>query len=168
MMRFLDKKMVAVALTTGLVLGGGGVAFAYFNSTGTGTGTASVGTPSNDFIFTTAGPDTLYPGAGPQSFNVTATNNGLVPEHVGIVPVSLMVSGTGVGQVVTDHLGVAIDGCLSSWFAISSSATMNQTVAAGASYTLSTSEPTISLDESGTDQTACAGHSVGIQFGTPN
>ena len=168
MNRFINKKMAAVVLTTGLVLGGGGVAFAYFTSTGTGTGHANVGTPSNDFTFATDGPATLYPGADAQAFNVIATNNGSVPEHVGTVSVSLMTSGSGPSTVVTDEGHVAIPGCLASWFTVSSSATIDQTVAVGDSYTLTGGgEPTIQLTESGTDQTACAGASVGIQFGAP-
>jgi len=171
MTRYLNKKMTAVALTAGLVLGGGGVAFAFFTSTGSGHGSAAVGTGASNIVFTTDGPATLYPGAlgdTAQAFNVIATNGNNVGEYVGSVSVSLMTSGSGAGQVVTDEGGTPITGCLSSWFAISTSATLDHAVPANGAYTLTGGgEPTIQLVESGTDQTPCAGHSVGIQFGVP-
>ena len=47
MRRFMTKKVVAIGLATGLILGAAGVAVAYFTSTGTGTGTGTVGSPTS-------------------------------------------------------------------------------------------------------------------------
>ena len=46
MKRFMNKKMLVVGVAVALVLGIGGVAFAYFTSNGTGTGSADVGSPT--------------------------------------------------------------------------------------------------------------------------
>ena len=50
MKRFINKKTLVIGMAVALVLGIGGVAFAYFTSNGTGTGSAEVGSPSNVLI----------------------------------------------------------------------------------------------------------------------
>lgn len=47
MNRFMNKKVAAIGLATGLALGAAGAAFAYFTSTGSGSGTGSTGIASN-------------------------------------------------------------------------------------------------------------------------
>jgi hypothetical protein len=44
MTRFIVKRLSVVVLTAVLVLGGSGVAFAYFTSAGSGSGSANIGT----------------------------------------------------------------------------------------------------------------------------
>ncbi len=165
MKRFMNKKVVAVALTAGLVFGSSGVAVAYFTSNGSGSGTATVGsTGATDFSITTDGIDgTLYPGAAASPFNVKVTNNGYGTEYLGSV--SVAINTNGLDAATSD--GTDIPGCLAAWFTVSSTATINQSITSGGNYTLSTSEPTIQLTEAGVNQDACQGHTVGITFGNP-
>jgi hypothetical protein len=46
MKRFMNKKVAAIGLATGLALGAAGAAFAYFQTSGSGTGTGTVGNAS--------------------------------------------------------------------------------------------------------------------------
>ena len=62
MKRFMNKKVVAIGLTVGLVLGGAGVAYAYFTSGGSGSGSATVGTSTNDITVAATVTGTLFPG----------------------------------------------------------------------------------------------------------
>ena len=81
MNHFLNKKTAGVVLAVSLVIGGGGVAFAYFTSGGSGSGSANVGTTgATDFAITQSGPQgALYPGGAPLAFTVQAQNTGTSP-----------------------------------------------------------------------------------------
>lgn len=78
------KKRFTIALTTVLVLGGAGTAFAYWTSTGTGEGSAETGT-SAEFDITSADPDgTIAPDSAGQTVEFTVTMAG--PTGVAWVP----------------------------------------------------------------------------------
>lgn len=78
MKRFMNKKVAAIGLAAGLVLGGAGAAFAYFtNANGSGSGTGSVGSSSPWLVNNPTTTDAaLLPGSGSQTFAFTVTNNG--------------------------------------------------------------------------------------------
>ena len=170
MKRLFTKKVAAVAVTAGLVLGGGGIAFAYFTSNGGGSGSASVGSSgSNDFTITSDGPSTaLLPGNGAQPFDFTATNTGSGNDYLGTVYLSVDTFDGGPDAATVD--GVDIPGCDASWFTITPSFAVDSTVPSlgtiSASDVVAVPQPTITMADSGTDQDACQGASVGIAFST--
>jgi len=161
MKRFMTKKVAAVALTAGLLVGTGGVAVAYFTSNGTGGGTASVGSPGpTDFAITSTWGSSshIYPGQGGVEYTATAHNHGSGSEYIGSVPVTIDNNGTDV--VNSD--GQVVSGCDYTWFNAPDLA-FNKQVDSGA-----TTDPvtgTVSMTESGTDQSACQGITLKLLFG---
>lgn len=166
MKRFSRKKIAAIGVTMVMLLGGGGIAFAYFTSGGSGTGSAQVGTgPGNAFSITSTGPLTaLTPGAGSQPFDVSVTNTSDQAAFVGFVSMSIA---TFPGGDAATAGGADIPGCLASWFTVDPTLDVDTTVGAGDTVSasgLGIDEPTIQMTESGTDQNACESASVGINF----
>lgn len=151
MKRFMNKKVVAIGLTVGLVLGGAGVAYAYFTSGGSGSGTATVGTAA-PFTVTLA-TDTppgggLLPGSGTETQTYTIHNGGASSERLTTVTAS-----------VADHAGGTFGGtCSGNWFTATVTGTVPgpnpQTILAGGTVT---STVTIILNESGGNQDPCQG-----------
>jgi hypothetical protein len=76
MKRFMNKKVAAIGLAAGLLLGAGGAAFAYFTSTGGGTGTASTAALSTNITATSPDPaaNSMGPGVAPEALTVTIKN----------------------------------------------------------------------------------------------
>ena len=172
MKRFMNKKVVAVALTAGLVLGGGGVAFAYFTGNGSGSGSATTGSVSgSDFTFagSTSGA-ALLPGGTSQLVTFTAHNGGSGSEYLGRVYVSVATDGSGNAL---DNSGsgdpVPILGCSASWYQLSESyVDVNAATAAGGT-TDSLDAGTVSMPaDSADNQDACQGHSIELDFSTTN
>jgi len=159
MKRFMTKKVAAVALTAGLLVGTGGVAVAYFTSNGTGSGTASVGsTGPNDFTITnTWTGSALYPGIGGVEYTATATSTGSGNEYIGTVPVTIDNNGVDVinseDQVVT--------GCRASWFNAPDLA-FNAMVESGGQ---ATAVGTVTMSDFNGTQDACQGVILKLIFG---
>ena len=89
MARFTRKKKVLAFFTAGLVLVGGGAAFAYWTTSGTGTGTVATGTNVGITVNQTSTITGLYPD-GPVvalAGNFTNTNSG--PAYVAQVAVAV-------------------------------------------------------------------------------
>ena len=171
MKRFKTKKIAAVVLTAGLVLGGGGIAFAYFTSTGSGTGSAQVGTPSGVITFASTGPATpLLPDDTPVPFDFHMASNqpGGTMVYVGNVYLSIMRSGTGPTAVAETADGTPISGCLADWFTVTSSVFVdiefNGPDGALASDSDGLTLPTIEMMNQLVSQDACQGASIGIGF----
>jgi hypothetical protein len=101
MKRFMNKKVAAIGLATGLVLGGAGAAFAFFTSTGTGTGSATTGSASQYTVSSTA--DTsgdLVPNHG----TLTSTTAGL-----GVVDtIPFTVKNNSAGSETLDQIVISI------------------------------------------------------------
>ena len=70
-----NRRIAVFAVAAGLILAGGGVAFAYWTSSGTGEGSATTG-ESTDFVLTSEDPtgDALTPGGPSQSVAFTVAN----------------------------------------------------------------------------------------------
>jgi hypothetical protein len=84
--RHIDRKVLGLALTAGLVFGTGGVVVASFTSSGTGTGHTEVGTTTGTFDITTDGPGcrrSRVTGHGP--FDVAISDSGATDAHIGTV-----------------------------------------------------------------------------------
>jgi hypothetical protein len=86
MQRHVDRKVLGLALVTGLDYGTGGVVVASFPSSGTGTGRIEVGTTTGTFDITTDGPGchcSRVTGSGP--FDVAISDSGATDAHIGTV-----------------------------------------------------------------------------------
>ena len=156
------KKLTAIGLTALLALVGGGVAVGWFASGGSGTGSAVVGSPGpSDLHVVGHDPEAaLLPGDDPQPFVFDVHNTGSASEHVGTVDITVAAAPV-TGYALED--GTPITGCLASWFTVTSSVTVDTTVAAGA-WDDGVSGASIAMSESGTDQSACEGHTVDVAF----
>ena len=96
MKRFINKKVAAIGLAAGLVLGGAGAAFAYFTSTGSGTGTATTGSATN---WTVSVPSTTHTDLTPVSTIGTGPSDTL--------SYSITNAGTGFQNLATATISVA-------------------------------------------------------------
>ena len=65
------KRIAAVALSSAVILGAGGIAAAYFTSTGNGTGSGTVGNATNFVVTSSTSGGPLYPGAAGSDQTVT-------------------------------------------------------------------------------------------------
>lgn len=172
MKQSINKKIMAVALTTGLVLSGGGVAFAYFTADGSGTGSGTVG---DSTAFTIAG-DTpsgsVTPGGSTQTLAFTVSNPGSGHQYAGNVYASVATdSSNGFVESTPGNTESDVSGCLASWFSIDGTATGNGTVAvnhdiAPSDHYDKTSGLTLVLSNSSGSQDLCQGATVGIVYTT--
>ena len=152
MRRFMTKKVVAIGLATGLILGAAGVAVAYFTSTGTGTGTGTVGSPTSWGVSARRrdGHD-IYPGHGSSSIVYTITNNGSGNQAITGLTAAMGTSGTNA-----THGGVAISGCLAAWFTPvvgTPSPALNTSIQPGSTATVTV---TVSMTDAAASQNSCA------------
>jgi len=142
---FRSKKGIALLAAAAVAVAAAVVGYAFFTASGTGTGTATVGTATG--VQLSSDPvDGLLPGA-------PATT------------VAVHVHNPGAGTQFIDEIdgAVATNGeCLGSWFTVAP-ITFGASVAAGATSTTST---TIAMLESHTNQDACQGKTVTIDWST--
>lgn len=73
-MRKSSKKIIAIAAATVLLLGGAGVAYAYWTAGGTGTGTAETGTTVGVTVNQVSVVSDLRPGGAAQTLSGTFDN----------------------------------------------------------------------------------------------
>ena len=157
-----NKKMAAAGLAVGVVLGAGGVAFAWFTSTGHGSGSASVGSSASGALAVSVAnnsPNELAPAplgdenAITQTVTYTVLNAQESDVRISTVTVSVGSSG-------------ATTACSGSWFSLTGKApgtplTLHPNVtlkphsdATGNSYT---GHFSVQLVESNSTQDACQG-----------
>src|SRR5689334_4850885 len=110
MKRFASKKVVAVGLTAGLILGVAGAAFAYWTQSGSGTGTATTGTTQAITVNETTSASDLYPGGPAQSLAGDFDNPNAGTTHIGAVSAAL---------------GTLPSGCVAADFTIDNTAETN-------------------------------------------
>jgi hypothetical protein len=144
MAKYVTKKRVIVVAVAALAIGLGTSAFAYFSSNGAGTGSASVGS-SSAIQLSSPSVGTLYPAGADVPVTVTIHNPGSGAQHVGTV-----------SGAVADGTG----GCVGTWFQVDS-VVYNATLAAGTSDTVSTK---VRMLDSGTNQNACQGQSMTVNW----
>jgi hypothetical protein len=167
MFRILKRKRVAVPLGVVMSLAVAAAAFAYFTSTGSETNTVSVGSASPWTVTPSAargGP--LYPGSGTENIPYTITNTS--PGHQQLSGTSAVVASYS-GSVKADagyvtQGGNAQVGCLASWFAAVNTAPtgLPQDLAGGGSVKGSVA---VTMQDSGSNQDACAGVSPDVTIG---
>jgi hypothetical protein len=139
----MRRKKLAVLVATLAVLAMAGAAFAYFTATGSGTGTATVGSASN-IVLSSPTVGNLYPAGADVPVTVTINNPGSGAQYVATVSGTVADNGT----------------CDGDWFVVDS-ITYNNTLAPGASDTAGTN---VRMLDSGTDQNACQGLSMTINW----
>ena len=162
----MTKRMGAVALTAGLVLGTGGVAVAYFTGDGSGTGHATTGTVTGqDFTLVgTAAGAPLFPGSGSQTVSFTAANGGSGSEYLGTVYLSVARDGTGNA---IDPVTGPISGCSASWYVLSESSAVADLSVPGLTTTDSVPAGAVSMPGDSVDnQDRCQGHQIELDFTT--
>ena len=125
-MRTSTKRAIAIAAVTAVLLGGAGVAYAYWTAGGSGTGTGTTGTNSPITINQTSVITNLRPGATAQTLSGTFTNANDEPVYVATVTASIAsISGGGVtcdaddytlaNAVMTVNSSVAIGTGVGTW-----------------------------------------------------
>jgi hypothetical protein len=144
MKRFMNKKVAAVGLAAGIILGSAGAAFAYFSGSGSGTGSASTGSvTATDLSITQTNTVTgLLPGGASKTIDLTIKNNGSGSEEVGTV------TGT-VNGVSTGSL--SSEACSTGFYTVAPVA-VNADLAAGASTSVTT---TVSMADDNNNQDNC-------------
>jgi hypothetical protein len=104
-MRALNKKVITGVVAGTIVLGGSGVAMAYWTSAGLGSGEATTTSTSAKLITQQKGTVTnLFPGGAPQNVVGTVTNDG--PSSVFVRQVEVKISGVlsaGTGCDASDY-----------------------------------------------------------------
>jgi hypothetical protein len=119
--------------------------------------------PAVQFNTSGSGLAPLYPGGSADNINLIVSNPGTSPAFVQSVTVAVASNGTDIESTPGDA-GSVVTGCTASWFLVTGSpVTVNQTIPAGGSITL-TGDVNVRLQESGTPQDACEGHNVGLAF----
>jgi hypothetical protein len=145
MKRFLNKKVAAVGLAAGIILGSAGAAFAYFSGNGSGPGSASTGsiTGTDLTISQTNTLSGLLPGGPAGTLDLTIKNTGSGSEEVGTV--------TGTVTAVTPGTLVGPEACSTTFYTVAPVA-VNTDLAAGATKSVTT---TISMSDDGNNQDNC-------------
>lgn len=160
--RTIAKRRVAIiGATTAIALAGGGAAFAYFTSTGTGTGTGSVATTTDytvDVIGPTDGP--ISPGSTGETFTYTVMNNDSGTQAISGATISVAPSATAVGKGCTAALAdyvVSGPGITGSANPATQTYTAPISIAGGATSSSAQLAFTVSMNDTGTNQSACEG-----------
>lgn len=158
------RGIVAVGLSTVILVGVGGVAAADIASTAPASASASGQVRSgSDWRVTLVadGSGDLQPGQGAEVLGYTVTNQGARTRTVPLI--SPLVTADSDGDVVTPG-GSSVVGCRAAWF--TATTTVDPGVAGGqtglAPGTSATGTVTVSMSDSGTDQDPCRHASLGI------
>jgi hypothetical protein len=164
MKRFMNKKVAAIGLVAGLVLGGGGVAFAYFTGSGTGTGSGSTGTATNTITVVGTETGALTPGTVISGSNVafTASNGSNFSQKLSTIHL-VSISATGEKGTCTPSVGATT----------ASDFTMPD-VTVGSDGDLAPNAGPVTLSETGTltmndttlDQSGCEHATLALTFST--
>lgn len=150
MKRFITSKKGIALLATLVVAAAAAVgAYAYFTSTGSGTGSANVGSHVALTITQTNTISGLVPDNTPHPVEYTIDNTGQdFEQNLGDVTISNI-------TVDAAHAGA---GCQSSWFKANAPSAAVGTIPASQTYTSdATTEPSVEMDESGSNQSSCEG-----------
>ena len=103
-MRKPTKRLIAIAATTVVLLGGAGIAYAYWTAGGTGTGTGTTGTSEEITVDQDSVITNLRPGDDPQTLSGDFINLNDEPIYVATVTASISsISGGGVTCLADDY-----------------------------------------------------------------
>jgi hypothetical protein len=155
MARITRKKKVLAFFTAGLVLVGGGVAFAYWTAGGSGTGSATTGTVTALTAVQTSTVAGMAPGDTAQTLSGNFTNTNSGPVYVASVTASI--------SSVTISGAPAV-GCDATDYTLA-----NPTMSVGAQVPAGTAQgawtgATIQFNNKATNQDACKGATVNLAY----
>ena len=103
-MRTTTKRVIAVAAVTVVLLGGAGVAYAYWTAGGSGSGSATAGTSAAITINQSSVVTNIRPGGAAQTLSGTFTNTNDEPVYVTSVTASIdSITDGGVTCEATDY-----------------------------------------------------------------
>lgn len=165
MKRFMNKKVAAIGLAAGLVLGIAGAATAYFTASGNGTGQASVGSNGTWAVAQSGSAvGSVVPGSGTSIVTFTATNNG--PGGAGIDSATQVTVSVNSKNGDITQGGTELVGCSASWFSASLDSAgptpaYATSVASGDSYSIPVD---VTMSDSGTNQDVCIGATPDIDL----
>jgi hypothetical protein len=148
------KKRITFVLVGVLMLGGAGVAFAYWTSTGTGDGSAETGTSVAFIIAADPAVGTIVPGGAGQTVDFTVTNPGPGVESLSNVTVT-MASAAGVAWVPPVGCDIA------DYTASVTTQPVDGEIPVGDGVD---GQATVTLANSATNQDACQGQTVPLYF----
>lgn len=155
------RNIIIAGVSTAVVIGSAGAAFAYFAASGTGTGSATVGAAGTWTV--SAAPATggdLYPGSGTETIVFTVTNNSSGQQEYTSSTAVMGKDGSGFATVNNNPIG----NCYAGWFSpsVKHDTGINKEIAAGgtAQVTVTVTMPADETD----NQTACAGKSPDVQL----
>jgi hypothetical protein len=158
MRRFFGRRrlvfLTVLAVAAAVAVGG----YAYFSTTGSGSGSATVGSNTALTITQTNTISGLVPGGSAKSVEYSIDNtagNGV--QNLGKVTISNI-------AIDSSH---ATAGCQASWFSANAPSTAVGTIADGGTFDSTsdaTTEPSIQMDDSGTNQDSCKGATVSFDL----
>jgi len=117
--------------------------------------------PAVEFIDTASGLAGLYPGGPAQTVDFTVYNPGATTESLSQVTITVASDTNGEVESTPGDTSTDVAGCYASWFS-----TTPQTWSGGSIPSAQTVDGsgTVSMLESGTDQDACQGATLGLVF----
>jgi hypothetical protein len=148
-----------------------GSGFAQYSTSGCGNNgfgsTSNI--PAVQFNVTNPVAPDLYPGGSPQPISFTVDNLGSAPAHLGSVDISVATnSATGDVESVPGDANTDVPGCLAVWFGFNNVPVVENTSLSPGStdFLSSVTGASIYMSESGSNQDACEGASIGLVFTT--
>jgi hypothetical protein len=158
MKRFMNKKVAAIGLAAGLVLGGAGAAFAYFTANGNGTGQGTVGSASTWGVAQTTSTGTMLPGSGTSVIEFTVTNNSTGAQAIESGDLAAAIVSDASTPANIEQSGVALSGCEAGWFNVVSvgapSVGYGNSIGHNGTTTV---DVTVSMSDSHSNQDLCEG-----------
>lgn len=155
-MRKNKKQLVAIIAVSALMLGGAGVAFAYWTTTGAGSGEATTGTDIPITAVQTSSITDLRPGGTAQTLSGNFTNTNTGPVYVTNVVVTI--------ESVTKDAGAAAGTCDATDYVI-----VGGTMAVGAEVPVGTAQgawtgATLAFVDKATNQDQCKLATVNLTY----
>jgi hypothetical protein len=159
MKRFMNKKVAAIGLAAGLVLGIAGAATAYFTTSGTGNGSTTAGAAGGVSLTATIAGN-IVPGDGGQTVSFSADNTNATSADISTVS---FVSVTAPNATAACQAVISGDPGQFSMTQV----TENQVVPGNATTSLAVTGTLVWADSNSLNQTPCAGQPLQLNVSTP-
>lgn len=154
MFKITRKKLVAGAVTVGL-MAGAGVSFAYWTTTGAGDGSATTGTSTPVTVTQVGAVTGLVPGGPAGAVNFKINNPASFNQYITTVLITK-------GAVTGPNVSVATP-CTAADFTLVQPDSIDDDLTPG-DHTYSPSGATLKLDNTTSNQDGCKGASIALAF----
>jgi hypothetical protein len=152
-----SRKTKIIATSAALLLGGSGVAYAYWTAGGAGTGTAAAGTTTAIAVVQTSTVAGLKPGGAAQTLSGNFTSTNTSPVYVTSVTASI--------ASVDKAIGAPAGTCDATDFTLAAAVmTVNAEVPTGTAQGAWTGATIQFNDKTGVNQDACKGAAVNFSY----